>query len=145
MSKRQFLSVLVVTAVFAFLGGTVSNGFLETPVKAQELKIFGGSDFKLPDGHFLATVEQGKLNMIVPHRPLNIPIRLTRIQMQEARPADSAEIDLKQYEGKVILINGYDGGDWIYNASVTDSGGPLMTLLVKKVFGKPKTGLFQRK
>ncbi len=139
MNKKQFALTLICTVVFAFVGGAVSNAlFHGSAVMAQKPVLFGGGNqFRLPEGQFIGLVQKGKLKFIVPNRPIALPIRLTRIQMQEARPADSEEINLKEYEGKVIMFSGHDGGTWIYRAEIIDSGGPLLAALAQKVFGKP--------
>ena len=56
-------------------------------------------------------------------RPLDrdvLPARLSRMGMQEARSPESAELDLGAYEGSVVVVEGHDGGGWIYSARVTD-------------------------
>jgi hypothetical protein len=138
MSRKQFTVVLACTVLFSLIGGALSvELFHSAPLKADQGLFSSPRQFKLPDGHFIGVVEKGKFQVLEPRRPLSIPIRLTRIQMQEARPVESAEIDLRQYEGKAILVTGHDGGSWIYRAEVVDRGGPLLTLLVKKAFPLP--------
>ena len=84
---------------------------------------------------FIGIVEKGKFKLVVPKPSPLVEVRLTSIQMQEARPPESGELDLSEYEGNAIAVQGY-GGSWIYSAKVIDSGGPIVTALVKKVFGK---------
>jgi hypothetical protein len=60
---------------------------------------------------------------------------LTRIQMQEARPPETEELNLTEYEGQAILVRGHDGGGWIYSAEVIDQAGPILTAVVQHVFG----------
>lgn len=137
MNRKQFALVLICTMVFAFIGGVVSVAVLQgTPVEAQNKMNFTAKAFKLPDGIFIGIAKNGKLHLIVPKVEINIPVRLTGIQMQEARSAQSAEVDLTPYEGKAVMVSGYDGGSWIYQAEVLDSGGPLLTAVVQKVFSK---------
>lgn len=66
-------------------------------------------------------------------------VRLTSIAVEEARPPDSGELDLRKYEGNAIAVQGHDQGDLIYSAGVIDTGGPIVTALVKHVFGREGT------
>ncbi len=149
MLRKEFLILLAATVIFAFAGGLTAvvlfqgnnlsaNGNTEeSPVRVQA-RFSLEQEFKLPEGHFIGVVENGQLNLVVPKQAFKFPIRLTGIQMQEARPAESMEISLTQYEGKVIMISGHNGGGWIYRAAVVDSGGPLLKALVQKVFQNRK-------
>ncbi len=136
MNSKQFLVALVWLSVVAFLGGMAANEiFHSQPVEAVEKiekNLLGGTNC----AQFLGLVKGGKFHILHPasQLPLTGSARLTQIQMQEARPPDSAEIDLTPYEGKAIMVTGHDGGGWIYRAAVVDSGGPIVTALVEKVF-----------
>jgi len=70
-----------------------------------------------------------------PHREGNL-VRLTGIDVQESRPPESAEIDISEYEGKIIEVNGIDNGDWLYSARVVEEAGPVLSDFLKKVFCK---------
>ncbi|MDO8586986.1 MAG: hypothetical protein Q7T82_08090 [Armatimonadota bacterium] len=63
--------------------------------------------------------------------------RLTGMGMQEARPPESAEIRLEDYENRAIMIRGHDSGGWIYSAEIIDHAGPILTAVVEKMFGGP--------
>jgi hypothetical protein len=56
--------------------------------------------------------------------------------MQESVPPETGELDLTQYEGSVIAIQGHDGGGWIYSAGVIDTAGPIVTALALQIFGQ---------
>lgn len=135
MSNRQFVLLLVCTMVCALIGGAVASGvFFNNTLSAQNQLSFTHKDFKLPEGTIIGTVEKGKFYPLFPKQPMPMPIRLTTISMQEARPVESGELDLIPYEGKAVMVSGHDGGSWIYRAQIADSGGPLITALVKKIF-----------
>ena len=85
---------------------------------------------------FLGIVQNGAFQCLVPHRPSGGSVRLTRIQMQEARPPESGELDLTEYEGQAIMVRGHDDGGWIYAAEVIDQAGPILTMVVQQVFGQ---------
>jgi hypothetical protein len=135
MKRTQFAFLVGCTIVCAFLGGTLAVGFFQgTPITAQSLASAIETEFSLPEGTFIGIVIDGKLHIMVPKPAFVIPVRLTEIQMQEARSVESGEIKLQEYEGNAIMISGLNGGTWIYGAKVLDHGGPLLTALVKKVF-----------
>ena len=81
---------------------------------------------------FIGVVESGVFKMVLPKSVLIGRPRLTGIAMQEARPPETGELDLSQYEGTAIAIQGHNGGGWIYSARVVDTGGPIVTALVQQ-------------
>ncbi|MFX1486971.1 MAG: hypothetical protein ACFFBS_07770 [Promethearchaeota archaeon] len=93
--------------------------------------------------HFLGIVKRGEdpskglqLQILAPDSESGHFRRLTSIQMQEARPPEAGELDLAEYEGKAIMVNGLNGGRWIYSASIVDVAGPILTATVNKLFGE---------
>jgi hypothetical protein len=88
---------------------------------------------------FIGIVRNGKFERVFPQRPLGVSVGLTGIQMQEAVPPESAELDLTGYEGQAIMVCGYDGGGWIYAARVVDQAGPILTAVVQQAFGQDIT------
>jgi len=72
------------------------------------------------------------------------PVSLTSIRMMEARPPETGELRLTEYEGEVIMICGHGlGGGWIYSARVVDRAGPILTSIALKVFEREKEGIAQ--
>ena len=88
------------------------------------------------DQIFIGTVVDGKFRLLSPRPALPGEVRLNSIAVQEARPPDSRELNLSKYEGNAIAVQGHDQGDWIYSASVIDTGGPIVTALLQHVFGQ---------
>jgi len=84
----------------------------------------------------IGVVENGEFRPLWPGRGALGTVDLTSIRPQEARSPESGKLDLREYEGKAIAVQGNDQGGWIYSASVIDAGGPLVTALVQKVFGQ---------
>jgi hypothetical protein len=145
MTKKQFAVIIFCTILFAFFGGIVSNSIFsgvsaaaqeQVPVKTA--RDVGIQEYLLKENLFIGIVKRGRFHLLAPRSssPLAAGIRLTGIQMQEARPPESAELNLEKYEGKAVMVHGHDGGGWIYRAAVVDSGGPLMTILVLNTFSK---------
>ncbi len=79
----------------------------------------------------LGIVRDGEFTPLVPP---GLPARLTRIDMQAAVPPESQEIDMTDYEGLAVMVEGHDGGGWIYSAAVIDQAGPILTAVVREVF-----------
>jgi len=66
-------------------------------------------------------------------------VRLTRI----SKPASIAEelvasheINLTEYEGKAIMVNGVlpEHKGWLYEANVVDQASPILTAVVEELF-----------
>lgn len=100
-------------------------------------------EYMSSSNQFLGIVKKGEapstglqLQLLVPDSQFGRFRKLTDIQMQEARPPEAGELDLTEYEGKVIMVDGQDGGRWIYSASIVDVAGPILTAVVNKLFGK---------
>jgi hypothetical protein len=83
----------------------------------------------------LGIVENRRFKLLEPSGLLGDVLRLTSIQRQEARPPESGEPNLAEYEGKAIMVTGYIDSSWIYGAAVIDQAGPILTAVVQKVFG----------
>jgi hypothetical protein len=63
-------------------------------------------------------------------------LRLTATQIMESRPPESQEIDLRQYEGKAIMVLGHEDGEWIFGADVVGEACLILTAVVQRVFGQ---------
>jgi len=85
------------------------------------------------DTQMLGIVQGGRFTSLAPRGI--VAARLTQIQMQEARAPESSEIDLARYEGDAILIRGVASGGWVYDAEVVSQAGPILTLVVERLFG----------
>lgn len=87
---------------------------------------------------FLGVVKSGRFSILLP-RPQCCTVKLTRI----AKPASIAEelvasheINLGEYEGQAIMASGVlpEHKGWLYEASVIDHAGPILTEVVKEIF-----------
>lgn len=83
---------------------------------------------------FLGMVKKGEF------KPFGskIGLRLTSIQMQEARPPESGELNLDKYEGSAIMVSGKNSGGWVYSTQIVDHAGPILTSVAQRVLGKYK-------
>lgn len=84
---------------------------------------------------FLGIIQNSQFHPLGSGFPPGSSVRLTSIQMQEARSPESGELDLTPYEGSAIMVQGHGGGGWIYAAHIIDKAGPILTMVVKRVFG----------
>lgn len=82
----------------------------------------------------IGVVQLGQFKPMTP-KTIGGSVRLTTIQMQAAQSPESAEVNLAEYEGRAIAVQGHGSGDWIYSASVIDTAGSIVTALVQSVFG----------
>lgn len=85
------------------------------------------------DGQFLGMVETRKFQLLLPETLAGTSFRLTSVRVQEAVSPESREINLAEYEGEAILIQGRESGEWIYSAELIDEAGPILTLLVQQL------------
>ncbi|MBN1236090.1 MAG: hypothetical protein JW999_08595 [Methanotrichaceae archaeon] len=88
---------------------------------------------------FLGYVQDGRFSILMP-RPQCCTVKLTRI----SKPASIAEeltasheISLAEYEGRAIMVTGVlpEHKGWLYEANVIDQVGPIMSEVVKEIFG----------
>jgi hypothetical protein len=86
------------------------------------------------DDRILGLVEQGDCRPLEAAGPSG-SVRLTSIPPQAAQAPEGGELDLAEYEGSAIMVVGNNQGDWIYSAEVIDQATPIVTELVRRVFG----------
>ena len=90
---------------------------------------------------FLGIVRDGLFHALTPPGAEDNLVRLTAIAMQVSVPVERGELDLTRYEGQAIMVQGHDGGGWIYSAQVIDQAGPILTAVVQQVFSSADTPL----
>ena len=74
---------------------------------------------------YVGIVRDGRFRPWLPaSAPRGASLRLTSIPMQEARSPESGELELMAYEGRLILLQGRDGGGWLYSAHLMRTFGP---------------------
>lgn len=83
----------------------------------------------------MGLVRNGKFRLSVPSGRPEPFARLTRIAPQAAQPPEAGEIDLSEYEGSAIMVQGHDQGAWIYSAEIIDRAGPILTAVVERLSG----------
>jgi hypothetical protein len=90
---------------------------------------------------FLGIVENGKFTVLMPEKAGCCSVKLTKVEHPAIPETDAVkihEIDLSGYEGKALMIHGtlpkFEG--WLYGASILDVGNPILTEVVKKLYGR---------
>ena len=83
---------------------------------------------------YLGLIRGGRFHLMDPTPLPGSTLRLTGIQMQEARSPESAELDLRALEGRVVVIQGRDGGGWLYSARVVTVVGNLAAQFLGLVY-----------
>jgi hypothetical protein len=79
----------------------------------------------------LGLVREGKFIPL----DLSHSVKVTETGIVEA--TSPSEMNLSEYEGKVIMISGEDdGGDTIYGAKVIDVANPILAVVVQRLFNK---------
>ena len=71
-------------------------------------------------GQYQGAVRGGKFYLSSPEQSAEQAVRLTSMSMAAAMKPESKELDLSDYEGRSIVVEGYYSGDWIYSATITD-------------------------
>ncbi len=69
---------------------------------------------------FLGIVRDNKFQPLEASSSLNSSVRLTRINMAAGGSPENREIDLTEYEGNAIMVEGTPSGKWIYQAEIVD-------------------------
>ena len=125
MSKNSKSIILVCLSLILCVGGGLVG-----------LLLSRGQDVVAHDNSaLLGCVEDGKFQLLWPEKSMLGSVRLTDIQMQEARSPESGELNLSKYEGQAIMVSGHGGGGgWVYDARIVDAAGPILTLLVLERF-----------
>ena len=83
----------------------------------------------------IGLVKNRKFYPISPESGIGGSTLLTEIRIMESVSPENRQLNLTEYEGKAIAIQGYDQGGVIYESSIIDVAGPIVTALVQKAFG----------
>jgi len=86
------------------------------------------------DDSFVGFVQQGRFLKLTPCEPVQEEVRLTSISMKTAISPEAKELDLSEYEGKVIVVCGHNGGEWIYSATITEIAPPLVADFILRCY-----------
>jgi len=88
---------------------------------------------------FLGLVESGQFRILEPVEHC-CAVRLTRLikpKLLDETAVEKHQIDLSDDEGRAIMVGGSLDKEelWIYEAKVVDRAGPILSAVVRKMFG----------
>ncbi len=83
----------------------------------------------------IGLVKDGNFYTRSPEPEISAPTLLTEIRVMESISPEARKLNLTEYEGKAIAVQGHNQGDVIYEASIIDVAGPIVTVLVKQALG----------
>ena len=86
----------------------------------------------------MGLVQNGQFRLFVPSGRPEPFARLTRHPVNSGEPPETGEINLREYEGTVIMVTGNDQGAWIYAAEIIDRAGPILSAIVELLSGTPQ-------
>ena len=89
---------------------------------------------------FVGIVHNGQFRRLALDGEVGDPLRLTQVEPVATLTPDTGALDLTRYEGSVLMVRGYDQpGEWVYAAEVIDVAGPILTMVVQRLFGQAGT------
>ena len=83
----------------------------------------------------IGLVKDGNFYTRSPEPEISAPTLLTKIKIMESIPPEARQLNLTEYEGKAIAVQGHNQGSVIYEAAIIDVAGPIVTVLVKQALG----------
>ncbi len=83
----------------------------------------------------IGLVKDGNFYTRSPEPEISAPTLLTEMRIMESMAPEARKLNLTEYEGKAIAVQGHNQGDVIYEASIIDVAGPIVTVLVKQALG----------
>ncbi|MDP6107599.1 MAG: hypothetical protein QGI33_04100, partial [Candidatus Brocadiia bacterium] len=133
--KRQFYIALAVLAVAGVFGGMVADRVVTQSATAQPAaELPAAADEADLRDQMLGIVVDGEFQRVAKGEALAVTTRLTSIQMQAAIAPEAAELDLRAFEGRAVMVAGIDGGGWVYEAAVIDYAGAILTEVVMETY-----------
>jgi hypothetical protein len=85
---------------------------------------------------YLGLVEIEKFTLLLPESGVGTHRRLTTLSRDDNQPPELNELHLSEYEDQVLLVRGVADGNWIWSAEIVEVAGPIMSMLVKHLFGE---------
>jgi N-acetylmuramoyl-L-alanine amidase len=85
---------------------------------------------------FFGKVEKGSYLIFAPERLKGVVVSLTTVPPKGKQAPELNTINLSEYEGKIIEVNGINLDAWIYSATVVEEAGPVLSDFLMNVFCK---------
>jgi len=96
------------------------------------------------DDSFVGCVRHRKFLSLTLHETVWQEVRLTSISMETAMSPEAKELDLTEYEERVIVVCGHDSGGWIYSATIAEIAPPLVAEFILRWFPLPCEACLKR-
>ena len=77
--------------------------------------------------YHLGIVRYGQWRFLPPDDTYKTVRRLTHFAPRHGRSPESGEMDLSDFEGCLVLVEGDDDGTWIYSAQLVDQCDSIMS------------------
>ena len=84
---------------------------------------------------FVGIVKNGEFQILIPESACT-SAKLTGIREMEAVAPEAREINLTPYENRALVVQGHNGGEWIYATKVVEQAGPAFTSVVQQLAGQ---------
>lgn len=88
------------------------------------------------DIQFFGIVKNKQFKIFAPQELEGKVVTLTTIKTSGSKSPEAGEIDLSQFENKIIEVSGNENSGWIYSAEVVEEAGPVLSDFLRKVFCK---------
>ncbi len=70
-------------------------------------------------------------------RKIQNNLRLSRMKtLGTTAQAEMEMIDLYEYENRAVMVRGDKSGDWIYDAELIETSGPILSAVVREVIAE---------
>ena len=124
---RALIFALIAVSLLALLGLIAAPAAIRGAVKPR-LRL---GAVATGETRTLGIVLGRALHPLEPLEAIDSLTRFTRLDMQMAMPPESAELDLRQYDGRAIVVQGREAGGWVYAAQVVAVASPWQTALIR--------------
>jgi N-acetylmuramoyl-L-alanine amidase len=88
------------------------------------------------DIQFFGIVQNNQFKIFAPQELEGKIVSLTSVKAGESQPPGAGEVDLSDFENKIIEVSGAENEGWIYSAVVVEEAGPVLSDFLRKVFCK---------
>lgn len=86
------------------------------------------------EDRIIGVVRNGELTELGSELSPELPFKLTRAPIQAGHGPEAQAIDLRPYEGHVIMVTGERDEGWVRSARIIDEAGPLLTVIILKIY-----------
>jgi len=130
---RRLTVILIAVIVFASLLLALSRPMLQRTIYDRyDLGLATSSE---PGRYLVAIGRMGSILLAPDAGPFG-RVRLTRIQRQESVSPESGTPPTDDLVGRCVVVQGILDSDWLYEARIVETLGPLESRLARYAFGE---------